>query len=137
MQHCHAQEREQQPLGCKPPYAKGYECIKILIAIFLAILKGLIMYSDGVALKRYIVFPLFTTINVCRVKRGQETQETQEDMGGGRRTEGGEGERERGERKEATVRVSCNSHIQYTAQQSQIEEKKHLRNHTYLFNIGE
>lgn len=40
------------------------------------------MYKAGVALKRKIVFPLFTTINVCGEKkkepeRQREKQETQ------------------------------------------------------------
>lgn len=48
---------------------KGYECIKILIAIRLTGLKGLMKYKAGVALKRKIVFPLFITINVCGEKK--------------------------------------------------------------------
>lgn len=51
---------------------KGYECIKIFIAIRLNGLKGLMMYKEGVALKRKIVFPLFRTINVCGEKRERE-----------------------------------------------------------------
>lgn len=51
---------------------KGYECIKIFIAIRLNRLKGLMMYNEGVALKRKIVFPLFRTINVCEEKKGRE-----------------------------------------------------------------
>lgn len=47
---------------------KGYECIKILIAIRLSRLKGLKMYKEDVALKRKIVFCLFRTMNVCREK---------------------------------------------------------------------
>lgn len=54
-------------------HSKGYECIKILIAIRLSKLKGLKMYKEGVALKRKIVFPLFMTINVCG-KRERETK---------------------------------------------------------------
>lgn len=46
-------------------HLKGYECIKILIAIRLRRLKGLRMYKEGVALKRKIVLPLLRTINVC------------------------------------------------------------------------
>lgn len=44
---------------------KGYACIKILIATRLTGFKGLMKYKAGVALKRKIVFPLFSTINVC------------------------------------------------------------------------
>ena len=44
---------------------KGYECIKILIAIRLSRLKGVRMYMEDVALKRKSVFPLLKTINVC------------------------------------------------------------------------
>ncbi len=51
---------------------KGYECIKILIAIRLSMLKGLKMYKEGVALKRKIVFPLFRTINVCGEKETEK-----------------------------------------------------------------
>lgn len=46
-------------------HLKGYECIKILIAIRLKRLKGLMTYKESVAWKRKIVFPLFRTINVC------------------------------------------------------------------------
>lgn len=53
---------------------KGYECIKIFIAILLNRLKGLMMYKEGVALKRKIVFPLFRTINVCGGRRNTETE---------------------------------------------------------------
>lgn len=53
---------------------KGYECIKILIAIRLARLKGLMKYKAGVALKRKIVFPLFITINVCGEKEKRERE---------------------------------------------------------------
>lgn len=56
-------ETEKQLI--KEPLKKGYECIKILIAIRLSRLKGLKMYNEGVALKRKIVLPLVTTINVC------------------------------------------------------------------------
>lgn len=56
---------------------KGYECIKILIAIRLSKLKGLKMYKEGVALKRKIVFPLFRTINVCG-KRETEKEKTRQ-----------------------------------------------------------
>lgn len=48
---------------------KGYECIKILIATLLTGLKGLMKYKADVALKRKIVFPLFSTINVCGEKK--------------------------------------------------------------------
>lgn len=44
---------------------KGYECIKILIAILLIRLKGLKMYKAGVALNLKRVFPLFNTTKVC------------------------------------------------------------------------
>lgn len=44
---------------------KGYECIKILIAILLIRLKGLKMYKAGVALNLNRVFPLFNTTKVC------------------------------------------------------------------------
>lgn len=54
---------------------KGYECIKILIAIRLTRLKGLMKYKAGVALKRKIVFPLFTTINVCGEKKREREKE--------------------------------------------------------------
>ena len=54
---------------------KGYECIKILIAIRLTRLKGLMKYKAGVALKRKIVFPLFSTINVCGEKKRQREKE--------------------------------------------------------------
>ena len=50
-------------------FFKGYECIKILIATRLTGLKGLMKYKAGVALKRKIVFPLFSTINVCGEKK--------------------------------------------------------------------
>lgn len=53
-------------------YFKGYECIKILIATRLTGLKGLMKYKAGVALKRKIVFPLFSTINVCGEKKKRE-----------------------------------------------------------------
>lgn len=53
-------------------FFKGYECIKILIAIRLTRLKGLMKYKAGVALKRKIVFPLFSTINVCGEKRERQ-----------------------------------------------------------------
>lgn len=57
-------------------FFKGYECIKILIAIRLTKLKGLMKYKAGVALKRKIVFPLFSTINVCgEEKRRQRKKE--------------------------------------------------------------
>lgn len=56
-------------------HLKGYECIKILIAIRLSRLKGLKMYKEGVALKRKIVFPLFRTINVCGEKKGETEKE--------------------------------------------------------------
>lgn len=49
-------------------HLKGYECIKIFIAIRLKRLKGLMMYKAGLALKRKIVFPLFSTMNVCGEK---------------------------------------------------------------------
>lgn len=52
-------------------HLKGYECIKILIAIRLSRLKGLKMYKEGVALKRKSVFPLFRTINVCGEREGE------------------------------------------------------------------
>lgn len=52
---------------------KGYECIKILIAIRLSRLKGLKMYKEGVALKRKIVFCLFRTINVCGEKERRQS----------------------------------------------------------------
>lgn len=48
---------------------KGYECTKILIAIFLRGLKGVKMYRAGVALNREIAFPLFNTINVWKRKQ--------------------------------------------------------------------
>lgn len=51
---------------------KGYECIKILIAICLNRLKGLMIYNEGVALNRKIVFPLFRTIKVWREKEEGE-----------------------------------------------------------------
>ncbi len=51
---------------------KGYECIKILIAMCLNRLKGLMIYNEGVALKRKIVFPLLITIKVWREKEEQE-----------------------------------------------------------------
>lgn len=44
---------------------KGYECIKILIAILLIRLKGLKIYKAGVALNLKRVFPLFNTTKVC------------------------------------------------------------------------
>lgn len=50
-------------------FRKGYECIKILIAIFLNGLKGLKIYMEGLALNLKIVFPLFNTIKVCRKKK--------------------------------------------------------------------
>lgn len=53
-------------------HVKGYECIKILIATLLTGLKGLMKYKAGVALKRKIVFPLFSTINVCGEKRKKQ-----------------------------------------------------------------
>lgn len=53
---------------------KGYECIKIFIAIRLSKLKGLKMYKEGVALKRKSVFPLFRTINVCGEKTDRERE---------------------------------------------------------------
>lgn len=43
---------------------KGYACTRILIEILLKGLKGLKMYTAGVALKRNIVFPRFNTIKV-------------------------------------------------------------------------
>ncbi len=43
---------------------EGYECTKIFTDILLRRLKGLKMYKAGVALKRLIVFFLFTTIKV-------------------------------------------------------------------------
>lgn len=55
---------------------KGYVCIKILIAIRLNRLKGLMMYNEGVALKRKIVFCLFRTINVCGEKEGETEKYT-------------------------------------------------------------
>lgn len=58
----------------KKNHWKGYECIKILIAIRLNGLKGLIMYKEGVALNRKIVFPLFRTINVCGEKRDRDIE---------------------------------------------------------------
>lgn len=45
---------------------KGYECTKILIAIFLMGLKGVKIYKADVALKRKIAFPLFNTMKVCK-----------------------------------------------------------------------
>lgn len=54
------------------PLQKGYECIKILIAIRLTRLKGLMKYKAGVALKRKIVFPLFSTINVCGENKNRQ-----------------------------------------------------------------
>lgn len=45
---------------------KGYECTKILIAIFLMGLKGVKMYKADVALNRKIAFPLFNTMKVCK-----------------------------------------------------------------------
>lgn len=57
-------ERKRKAVG-KRAAGKGYECIKILIAIRLSRLKGLKMYNEGVALKRKIVLPLLMTINVC------------------------------------------------------------------------
>lgn len=56
-------------------FFKGYECIKILIASCLNGLKGLMKYKAGVALKRKIVFPLFSTINVCGEKRERERKD--------------------------------------------------------------
>lgn len=56
-------------------FFKGYECIKILIATSLTGLKGLMKYKAGLALKRKIVFPLFSTINVCGEKREREKTE--------------------------------------------------------------
>lgn len=59
-------------------HLKGYECIKIFIAIRLKRLKGLMMYKAGLALKRKIVFPLFSTMNVCgEKKQGERDQEKQ------------------------------------------------------------
>lgn len=46
-------------------HRKGYECIKILIAILRIRLKGLKMYKAGVALNLKRVFPLFNTTKVC------------------------------------------------------------------------
>lgn len=48
---------------------KGYECIKILIATRLNGFKGFMKYKADVALKRKIVFPEFSTINVCGKKK--------------------------------------------------------------------
>lgn len=56
-------------------FFKGYECIKILIATSLTGLKGLMKYKADVALKRKIVFPLFSTINVCGEKRERERKD--------------------------------------------------------------
>lgn len=56
---------------------KGYECIKILIAIRLSRLKGLKMYKEGVALKRKIVFCLFRTINVCGEKERRHSEHSE------------------------------------------------------------
>lgn len=56
-------------------FFKGYECIKILIATSLTGLKGLMKYKAGLALKRKIVFPLFSTINVCGEKRERERKD--------------------------------------------------------------
>lgn len=61
-------------------HLKGYECIKILIAIRLSRLKGLMMYKEGVALKRKIVFPLFMTINVCGEREGETQKDKTEDF---------------------------------------------------------
>ena len=48
---------------------KGYECTKILIAIFLTGFSGVKMYRAEVALNRKIAFPLFNTINVWKRKQ--------------------------------------------------------------------
>ncbi len=71
---------EQETLLSLPlrHHFKGYECIKILIAICLTRLKGLMKYKAGVALKRKIVFPLFSTINVCGEKKEREKERERE-----------------------------------------------------------
>lgn len=51
---------------------KGYECIKILIAILLIRLKGLKMYKAGVALNLKRVFPLFNTTKVCGERKREK-----------------------------------------------------------------
>lgn len=63
-------------------HLKGYECIKILIAIRLSRLKGLMMYKEGVALKRKIVFPLFMTINVCGEREGETQKDNKTELYG-------------------------------------------------------
>lgn len=45
---------------------KGYECTKILMAIFLMGLKGVKMYKADVALNLKIAFPLFNTMKVWK-----------------------------------------------------------------------
>ena len=65
----------QETLVSKDTIEKGYECIKIFIAIRLNILKGLMKYKAGLALKRKIVFTLFSTINVCGERRGKIEKE--------------------------------------------------------------
>jgi len=74
---------EQETLLSLPlrHHFKGYACIKILIATRLTGFKGCMKYKADVALKRKIVFPLFSTINVCGERERGER-------------EGREGERE-------------------------------------------
>lgn len=74
MNYAQEQETFLSPL-LRHFFFKGYECIKILIATCLTGLKGLMKYKAGVALKRKIVFPLFSTINVCGEKRERERKE--------------------------------------------------------------
>jgi hypothetical protein len=57
---------------CTHTCRKGYECIKILIAILLIRLKGLKMYKAGVALNLKRVFPLFNTTKVCGERRREK-----------------------------------------------------------------
>ena len=53
---------------------KGYECTKILIAIFLIGFSGVKIYKAEVALNRKIAFPLFNTINVWKRKQTHKTE---------------------------------------------------------------
>lgn len=54
---------------------KGYECIKILIAMRLIILNGVKIYNEGAALNLKRVFPLFSTTNVCGERKRQRQRE--------------------------------------------------------------
>lgn len=74
MNNAQEQETFLSPLLRHFFFLKGYECIKILIATCLTGLKGLMKYKAGLALKRKIVFPLFSTINVCGEKREGERE---------------------------------------------------------------